>query len=130
MANWNAELLLNREIAGVNSCHKIYSSNFSQLSYRSVLHSGFTFRVYIQGLTSQGVLKPLYPGLLPRPHPAFCRLQYGKVGRAWYLFSREHDVINKWRKKFKTKTRSLTYCSNNYKFNACSSRPPLARYVW
>ena len=31
--------------------------------------------------------------LVPRPHPAFRRLQYGKAGRAWYLFSHEHDVI-------------------------------------
>ena len=27
--------------------------------------------------------------LVPRPHPAFSRLQYGKAGRALYLFSRE-----------------------------------------
>ena len=34
--------------------------------------------------------------LIPRPHLAFvaCR----KVGRAWYLFSCEHDVIDKWQK--------------------------------
>ena len=25
--------------------------------------------------------------------PAFCHLQYSKAGRAWYLWSREHDVI-------------------------------------
>ena len=31
--------------------------------------------------------------LVPRPRPAFRRFQYGKAGRAWYLFSREHDVI-------------------------------------
>ena len=38
--------------------------------------------------------------LVPRPRPAFRHLQYGKVGRAWYLFSREHDVhvISKLRK--------------------------------
>ena len=34
-------------------------------------------------------------GLVPRPHPAFRRFQYHKAGRAWYLFSREHDVIRK-----------------------------------
>ena len=33
--------------------------------------------------------------LVPRPRPA---LQYGKAGRAWYLFSREHDVIGKLQK--------------------------------
>ena len=32
----------------------------------------------------------------PVPRPAFRRLQYGKAGRAWYIFSREHDVIDKW----------------------------------
>ena len=32
----------------------------------------------------------------PTPWPAFRRLQYGKVGTAWYIFSREHDVIEKW----------------------------------
>ena len=36
--------------------------------------------------------------LVPRPRPAFRRLQYGKAWRAWYLFSREHNVIGKWRK--------------------------------
>ena len=41
--------------------------------------------------------------LIPRPHPAFYCLQYGKVGRAWYLFSREHDAIDKWQKKFRRK---------------------------
>ena len=40
---------------------------------------------------------PLY-SLVPRSRPAFRRLQYGKVGGAWYLFSREHDVISKLRK--------------------------------
>ena len=38
----------------------------------------------------------LAPRLVPRPRPAFCHLQYGKLVRAWYLFSREHDVIGKW----------------------------------
>ena len=33
--------------------------------------------------------------LIPRPRLAFCRLQDEKAGRAWYLFSREHDVISK-----------------------------------
>jgi len=37
--------------------------------------------------------------LISRSRPAFCRLQYGKMGRAWYLFSCEHDVIDKWQKK-------------------------------
>ena len=37
-----------------------------------------------------------HTSLIPRLHPAFHRLQYGKAGRAWYLFSRERDVIGKW----------------------------------
>ena len=32
-----------------------------------------------------------------RPRPTFRCLRYGKVGRAWYLLSREHDVISKLR---------------------------------
>ena len=36
--------------------------------------------------------------LVPRPRPAFRRMQYGKAGRAWHLFSREHDVIGKLQK--------------------------------
>jgi len=31
--------------------------------------------------------------LVPSPHPAFRRLQYGKVGTP---FSREHDEIDNW----------------------------------
>ena len=34
----------------------------------------------------------------PVPRPAFHRLQYGKAGRAWYISSHEHDVIDKWQK--------------------------------
>ena len=36
-----------------------------------------------------------WSSLVPRPCPVFCRLQYRKAGRAWYLFSCEHDVIKK-----------------------------------
>ena len=42
-----------------------------------------------------GILFPL-SSLIPRPCPAFRCFQYGKVGRAWHLFSHEHDVIRKW----------------------------------
>ena len=38
------------------------------------------------------------PSLVPRPHPALHCLKYGKAGRAWYLFSCEHDIIGKWPK--------------------------------
>ena len=50
-------------------------------------------------LTSEDTLvghAPREISLVPRPRPAFRRLQYGKAWRAWYLFSREHDVIGKW----------------------------------
>ena len=33
--------------------------------------------------------------LVPRPRLAFRCLQYEKAGRAWYLFSREYDIIEK-----------------------------------
>ena len=40
----------------------------------------------------------VYPRVasFPVPRPAFHRLKYGKAGRAWYISSREHDVIEKW----------------------------------
>jgi len=44
--------------------------------------------------TQKGELEPEY-SLIPRPHPAFCRLQYEKWG--------EPDVINKRQKKIRTK---------------------------
>ena len=49
----------------------------------------FDFEVY---------MKPHPCSLVPRPRPAFRRFQYGKVGRAWYIFSHEHDLIGKCRK--------------------------------
>ena len=49
-------------------------------------------------LLSLPILKLSVHSLVPRPRPAFRRLQYGKTGRAWYLFSREHDVIGKLQK--------------------------------
>ena len=42
--------------------------------------------------------KYCHTSLVPRPRPAFHHLQYGKAGRAWYLFSCEHDAISKLRK--------------------------------
>ena len=41
--------------------------------------------------------------LIPRLRPALHHLQYGKAERACYLFSREHNVINKWQKRFRIK---------------------------
>ena len=40
-----------------------------------------------------GLLRPARHSLIPRPRSAFRRLQYEKAGRAWYLFSHEHDVM-------------------------------------
>jgi len=39
-----------------------------------------------------------FPGPTQLFVAALC-MQYGKAGRAWYLFSREYDVIDKWQKK-------------------------------
>ena len=47
--------------------------------------------------------------LVPRPCPAFRRLQYGKAGRAWCLFSHEHDIINKWKKKNSEQKSEISY---------------------
>ena len=63
---------------------------------------------------------------IPRPRPAFCHLQYRKVVRAWYLSSREHDVIGKWQKSAEL----TSYILPDYTLNAWCVRqsPPLPRY--
>ena len=72
----------------------------------------------------------LTPSLVPRPRPAFHHLQYGKMGRAWYLFPREHDIIRKW-PKFSEQTGIVSCifqpitCS---RLGVYDSGPPLARY--
>ena len=69
--------------------------------------------------------------LVPRPRPAFRCLQYGKAGRAWYLFSREHDVIGKWR-KFSEQTGCvlrIVQLTTHSMLGVYDNRPPLARYV-
>ena len=71
--------------------------------------------------------------LVPRPHPAFCCLQCGKLGRAWYLFSREHDVIDKWQKiqnKKKNEISHIVQPNMSSTLGVYDSRPLLARYVW
>ena len=61
-----------------------------------------------------------------------CSTENGKAGRAWYLFSLEHDIIGKWR-KFSEQTGcvsrivQLTTCSTLGVYDNC---PPLARHVW
>ena len=69
--------------------------------------------------------------LVPRPRPAFRRLQYGKAWRAWYLFSREHDVIGKWQ-KFSEQTgcvSSIVQPTTRSTLGVYDNHPPLARYV-
>ena len=47
--------------------------------------------------------------LIPRLRPALHHLQYGKAERACYLFSREHNVINKWQKRFRIKKKKRSF---------------------
>jgi len=76
---------------------------------------------------SSGHLVPL-GSYVPRPHPAFRHLQYGKVGRAWYLFSHEHDIINKWQKKKNEKANVQP--TRHSILGVYDRHPLLARYVW
>ena len=68
----------------------------------------------------------------PVPRPAFRRLQYGKAGRAWYIFSREYDVIEKWQ-NFQNEDATFCMLFNHLHVQRSVSTtvaPPLARYVW
>ena len=70
--------------------------------------------------------------LVPRPRPAFRRLQYGKTGRSWYVSSREHYVIDK-RPNFserKSKVLHIVQSTTRSTLGVYDSRPPLAKYVW
>ena len=59
--------------------------------------------------------------LVPRPCPAFHRLQHRKAGRAWYLSWREH-VIGKC---FTTNGLHFANCSTDYMLNArCIRQSP------
>ena len=71
------------------------------------------------------------PSLVPRPRPAFRRLQYGKAWRAWYLFSREHDVIGKWRKISEQTgcVSRISQLTTRSTLGVYDNRPPIARYV-
>ena len=87
--------------------------------------------VWLSDWSSQSCLMwPMETSLVPRPHPPFCRFQYCKVGRAWCLFSCEHDVIRKWR-KFAEQAMFCVFWTD-YKLNARCVRqlPSLARHVW
>ena len=63
------------------------------------------------------------------PSPAFRRLQYSKAGRAWYIFPREHDVIEKWQ-NFHNKDATFCVLFNHLHVQRSVSMTPLARYVW
>ena len=69
--------------------------------------------------------------LVPRPRRTFHRFQYGKAGRAWYLFSCEHDVIGKWR-KFSERTGyvlRIVQLTARSTLGVYYNHPLLARYV-
>ena len=72
-----------------------------------------------------------YTSLVPRPRPAFRRLQYGKAWRAWYLFSHEHDVIGKWRKVSEQRgcISRISQLTTRSMLGVYDNRPPIARYV-
>ena len=54
--------------------------------------------------------------LAPRPRPAFRRLQYGKAGRAWYLFSENNKI-------FQTSRLNVVYYSTSYVLDMCGKLP-------
>ena len=70
--------------------------------------------------------------LVPRSRPAFRRLQCRKAWRAWYLFSREHDVIGKWRKVSEQTgcVSRISQLTTRSTLGVYDNRPPIARYVW
>ena len=75
----------------------------------------------------------LVPGpaqLVPRPRPAFCYLQYGKAGRARYLFSHKHDIIYKWQKSSEQKSvvSHIVQQTTSSVHGESSSRPLLYSY--
>ena len=66
--------------------------------------------------------------LVPRSHQAFHHLQYGKAGRAWYLFSHEHES----NRKFSERTSYVLHIvqlTTHLTLSVYDNRPPLARYM-
>ena len=59
-----------------------------------------------------------YNSLIPRP--TFHHLQYGKAGRAWYLFSRVHDIIKKIQNK-----QAAFHILLDYTLGVYYNRPPI-----
>ena len=70
------------------------------------------------------VTRPFPPSLVPRPHPDLRHLQYGKIGRAWYLF---HVRLCNWKmaKIWKMYRLRFACCSNDYTLNTrCIRQSP------
>ena len=57
----------------------------------------------------------VHASLVPRPHPDFCCLQYGKAGEAWYLFSWCNQKMTK---ICRTSRLHLRVFSTDYTLNA------------
>ena len=68
----------------------------------------------------------VHHNLVPSPTPSFPSLA---VGRAWYISSREHDVIEKFseRRRYVLRVIQPSTHSTLGEYDSC---PPLARYVW
>jgi len=66
--------------------------------HASELYQILGVRLPLEQVSFIFIMKFLTISLVPRPHPAFRCLQYRKAQRAWYPFSREHDIIIKWSK--------------------------------
>ena len=95
-----------------------------QVQSHALLHRGLGTSVPFIEYLQQSRMMCWCHSLVPSPRPAFCHLQYGKMGRALYLFSCAYDVIWQMEKKFRMKKRSFMYCSTNYEFSSsCCSKP-------
>ena len=75
-----------------HSAHTIHLTFYYELLWQPV----WLYHVNIKWHVPLAI--PLITSLVPRPRPAFRHLQYGKARRAWYFFSRDHDVIGKLQK--------------------------------
>ena len=92
-----------------------------------------TVKDIIRFIVTPKQLPKIGSSLVPRPCPAFRCFQYGKAGRAWYLFSCEHDGIGKWQ-KFSDITSVFHILFNRLYTHSTlgvyDSHLLLARYVW
>ena len=59
-------------------------------------------------------------------------MQYGKAGRAWYVSSREHYVIDNGQnfQNKKSEVLHIVQPTTRSTLGVYNSRPPLAKYVW